>query len=485
MQKWSNNKQRTITAWKWNLTDQLIAQLINLVTNIILFRLLTPEDFGLFVIPFVVVSFVRILQDFGFTSLVVRSNELSPRDISSIFWMVSGLGFIFSALVYFFSPVVSLWTQEVSTAEINQYMALSVIFTGLYAVQEAIIRKNLDFQKLFIVNSFAGTLSSIIAIAGAWYGMGFHSLTLKYVLLAFFLMVGFLYHSTWKPQLAFHKDSLKKNLHYHLPISAEQVLNFAQRNIDNVLISRFLGTISMGLYDRAYRILMLPLQQISGSFAKVLLPAFSQIQEDRKKIGRYYLMVCRFVALVSFPLMLGIFSVAPIFVRVVFGNQWQDIVPLVAVFSILGLFQSIGTLSGAIFQATGDTSLMFRLSLFSKTIMLLAIAFGVFYYEDILAVALCYMTASLIAFIPETYYLCKSIKLKSKDFFLNLLPYASGAVVMMIAIRTMLSFVSIPVNDILLLTSAAFTGVFTYLSFLFIIKNNTLSEAWMLLLNKR
>lgn len=455
------------------------------MSNVILFRLLTPEDFGLFVIPLVVISFVRILQDFGFTTLVVRSNELSYREVSSIFWFVGFSGLLFACLVFLISPLVSSWTQEPSSAEINRYLSITVFFTGLYAVQESIIRKKLDFKRLFIVDSFSGILSSAAGIMAAIGGMGFHSLTLKYISMVFISMIGFQYYSRWRPGLIFESSALKKNLHYHLPISGEQILNFAQRNIDNVLISRFLGTISMGLYDRAYRILMFPLQQISNSFGKVMLPAFSRIQHDRAKIGHYHLMVCRFVALVSFPLMVGIFCTAPYFVRVVFGHQWLDIIPLVKVFSILGLFQSIGTLSLPVFQSTGDTSLLFRLSLFSKTLMLIAISIGVLYYKNINAVAVCYLCASLIAFIPESFYVCKSVRITVSKFIFNLLPFFTSAVVMGSVINLLLSLAALHLNDLWVMLVMALIGAVVYFSILILIKDKTLTEVRALLTNRK
>lgn len=439
--------------------------------------MLTPEDFGLFVIPLVVISLVRILQDFGFTALVVRSNELSYREVSSIFWFVGISGLFFAGLVFFISPLVSSWTQEPSSAEINRYLSITVIFTGLYAVQESIIRKRLDFKRLFIVNSFSGILSSVAGIMAAISGMGFHSLTLKYILMVFIMMLGFQYYSDWRPGLFFDTKGLKKNLDYHLPISGEQILNFAQRNIDNILISRFLGTVSMGLYDRAYRILMFPLQQISNSFGKVMLPAFSRIQHDRLKIGHYYLMVCRFVALVSYPVMIGIFCTAPYFVRVVFGHQWLEIIPLVKVFSILGLFQSIGTLSIPVFQSTGDTSLSFRLSLFSKTLMLISISIGVLYYKNITAVAACYLCASLIAFIPESLYVCKSVSITVSKFIFNLLPFFASAVIMGLVINLLLPLAALQLSDFWVMLVMALTGAVVYLFILILIKDKTLFEA--------
>lgn len=455
------------------------------MSNVILFRLLTPEDFGLFVIPLVVISLVRILQDFGFTALVVRSNELSYREVSSIFWLVGISGLFFACLVFLISPLVSSWTQEPSTEQINRYLSITVFFTGLYAVQESIIRKKLDFKRLFIVDIFSVTLSSAAGIIAAVSGMGFHSLTLKYILMVFIMMLGFQYYSGWRPGLFFDTKGLKKNLDYHLPISGEQILNFAQRNIDNILISRFLGSVSMGLYDRAYRIFTFPLQQISHSFGKVMLPAFSRIQHDRLKIGHYYLMVCRFVALVSFPFMVGIFCTAPYFVRVIFGDQWLEIIPLVKVFSVLGLFQSIGTLSLPVFQSTGDTSLLFRLSLFSKTLMLMSISIGVLYYKNITAVALCYLCASFIAFIPESFYVCKSVRIAVSKFIFNLLPFFASAVVMGLAISLLIPFVALRLSDLWVILIMALTGAVVYLFVLILIKDKTLFEARDLLIYRK
>ena len=135
--------------------------------------------------------------------------------------------------------------------------------------------------------------------------------------------------SRWYPNFIFSFIALKSMFQFSGSFTAEASLNYWARNFDNFLIAKFLGDASLGIYSRAYNIMLLPLTNFSQVISRVLFPSFSSIKKDRARIKNVYLKISRIVALVTFPLMFGIWATADKFVIVIFGNQWADMIPIV------------------------------------------------------------------------------------------------------------------------------------------------------------
>jgi O-antigen/teichoic acid export membrane protein len=474
--------EKTLNAYKWNMSDQAVSQGINLLMNIFLLRLLTPEEFGYFVVPMIVISFIRIIQDLGYTSLIVREQNIDQVTLSTIFWVIVILGIAFSVLAYLSADLIYYWTDMPQSLEITRYLLWSVLISAFFLTSEAILRKNLQFKKIFIVNTIGILLSGIVSIMAAYSGWSFHSLTLKYLLVVLIHVFGYCYFAGWLPDLSFKIKKLRPYLSFHIPISGEQSLGFIHKNLYGILMSKYMGASSLGLYDRAYRILTVPIQQVSGSFAKLVLPAFSKIQDEKQKIAEYYLLICRLISLIVLPIMIGIMAVSENFVLFIFGPQWMDLSPLVGSFCILAIFQSISILSPSIFQTIGKTPIMFKISLVSKIINIILLVVGIFYYKTILAVAVCYTIGSVIATFMELYFILLIVKISWLKFIKNITPQLLPAILTGLVIFVLDSNIFVTLHAGFSLVVSALLGLLMYVFSLHKFSNKALKEAKMLVL---
>ena len=474
----SDHAKKSLGAYKWNLYDQTLSQILNFGFNILLLRLLSPEEFGIFVIPFAIVSFIVLIQDFGYSSLIVYEKRLSPMLISSIFWtnlLTSAL--IFTAIQLYLLSGLSSSIDPVMHQTIF-WLSFGVPLSAMYYVPEALLRKKMSFRSLFLVGVVAIFVSGIVGVLTAYAGWGVQSLTIKYVSYLSILAIGYLFAANWRPSLAFSLQTLRPHISYHLPLSAEQALNFIHRNIDSVLISKFLNTFQAGLYDRAYRILMFPIQQISGSFSKVMLPSLSPINQHPEKVGNYYFLICRLIMCLMLPIMTIFYFQAETFIQVIFGDGWMDIVKIAQIFGIIAIFQSLGTLSGSIYQAMGVTSLMLKLGILLKLNSIFAIVLGIFYFKSIEGVAICYAIASIINSFPNFYFTSKIVGKNIADFFRNISPFFWATVPLV--------FMQIGINHVVeqsfyrLILSVVLSGV-TYFAILYLFFRKRIDEIKLLL----
>ena len=154
---------------------------------------------------------------------------------------------------------------------------------------------------------------------------------------------------------------------YSLNLVGFNTFNYFARNADYLLIGRFLGATSLGIYMLAYRIMLYPLQSITTVISRVMFPAYSQLQDDDARFRSAYLRTAGMIALVTFPMMAGLWvSDRAHVVLTIFGQKWAQAIPLIKVLALVGMAQSIGATVGAIYQAKGRTDVMFRLGSLSQ-----------------------------------------------------------------------------------------------------------------------
>ena len=236
----------------------------------------------------------------------------------------------------------------------------------------------------------------------AYWGFGVWSLAVHSVI-GSIATVLFLWNlSNWRPDFTFSWGAVKDLLGFSTNLLGTQILNYWVRNIDNLLIGRFLGTSALGLYSRAYSIMLYPLVNVSRVISRVMFPALSIIRDEKDRVKNLYLRMTRVIAMITFPLMAGLFVTAEPLVLTLLGDRWTDIIPLLKIFTVLGALQSIGTLNGNLYLSQGRADLQFRVSLFLKANVIFAIVIGLRW--GIIGVATCYAMASVINSYPAFYF---------------------------------------------------------------------------------
>ena len=147
----------------------------------------------------------------------------------------------------------------------------------------------------------------------------------------------------WRPDLSLRWDALRDLSKFSLNLVGFSIFNYWTRNGDNLLIGRYVGSAALGIYARSYTILLVPVWQISGIISNVMFPALSAIQKDVEQVREIYLSSISIISLATFPLTLGLLVVSRSFVFALFGEKWAAMIPILQVFCLLGMIQSIGT----------------------------------------------------------------------------------------------------------------------------------------------
>jgi PST family polysaccharide transporter len=272
-------------------------------------------------------------------------------------------------------------------------VALSFVINSLSTVQRARLQRAMDFRLLTLVELFSAGLAGALAVVVALMGGGVWSLIYQTLAYSSLAALAFWLASGWRPRLVFNRHALGELLWFGGNLLGFSVVNYWIRNIDKMLIGKVLGSEKLGVYTRAYNLMLLPLTQITSVLTSVMFPALSRIQEDRARVKRVFLRAVGAISLVTFPMMLGALATADHLVLAVYGPQWSSAVPVFKILCLLGMVQSIASPTGWIFQSQGRTDWFFWWGAGAGALLIGSIAVGI-WIGTIEAVAVCYALMS-------------------------------------------------------------------------------------------
>jgi O-antigen/teichoic acid export membrane protein len=471
---------KTIKGVGWSGISQITRLLLQLGVTAILARLLTPNDFGLLAMVVVFTNLIMIFRDFGLTAALIQRKKITEEHLSSCFWINILMGFLLTLILIFLAPLISHFYNEVKLIRIIMILASIFFISSFGVVQIAFFTKEMNFKSLAIVETSAIAISGITAIVLAFSGFGVWSLVYQQIVSnlvrVFFLWI----FSSWKPKLIFRWLRVKELLGFGLNLIGFNFVNYFNRNLDNLLIGKFLGSAPLGFYNLAYQLLLFPLSNISSVIGRVMFPSLSMIQDDKNRVCYIYIKATRYIASITFPLMMGILVVAPQFIIVIFGLQWQRSIFLVQIIALVGLWQSIGSTVGWIYQSQGRTDILFKWGLFSVIIITTAFIIGLRW--DIEGVSVAYAIATLILAYPNFAIPFKLIDLKFNYFIkqFNTIFLATVGMGIVVFILRLFMETRLKENNLVILITTAIVGVVSYTGLLFLLDKNLYKEIFQL-----
>lgn len=404
-----------------------VARYSNVVASILigatLARLLTPEEFGIVAIISVFIAFFNLLSSFGISSAIVQNKTLSEEDISSIFTFSFYLGLFFSTLFFFLAETIASFYNNPVLINLIRLMSLAIFFNTLKIVPNALCTKKLRFKEIGIVSVVVHIITGVIAIILALYEFSYYALIINAILNGVLLFASFLYLAPVKIKFTFKFNSIKKIARFSTYQFLFQFINYFSGNADNLLIGKFFSATALGFYEKAYKLMMLPVQNLTFVITPVLHPILSDYQNDKKIIYNTYYKIVKFLAIIGFPLSIFLFFSATEIVNIMYGPQWDQSIPVFKYLALAVGIQIVLSSGGSVMQATDRTDLLFLSGLLSTILVLGAILNGVFITKSLTSISFGILIAFAINLF-QAFYLIVKVCLEQPFFkFLKVLNF--------------------------------------------------------------
>jgi O-antigen/teichoic acid export membrane protein len=338
--------------WTFSGTGvQAVAQLLVLM---VLGRLLTPTDFGLMGAAAVVIALSQIVSQVGVGPAIVQRRELDPVHVRVAFTISGALGFVLGAAIWFGAPALAAFYRIPAVEPVLRGVALLFPIDGLNTVGESLLVRQLRFRLFVAVELGSYVLGyACVGVWLAWQGYGVWALVAANVAQVTVRTVG-MYVATMHPvRPSLNLRASRDLLSYGFGHSLAQVGALLSQQGDNLVVGRWLGPAALGIYGRAYNLMVMPASVFGRIVNRVLFPVMAQVQDERERLAGAYERVLAIVALMSLPVSAFLWVVAPEFIPVLLGPGWLAVVLPFRLFTVSLLFRMSSKISDACTKAAG------------------------------------------------------------------------------------------------------------------------------------
>ncbi len=370
-------RERSVSGAAMSLVGQGIRFALRMASIYVLARLLTPEDYGLVGMVVAVTGLILLFKDLGLSMATVQRAEVTHEQISTLFWTNVALSSGIMLLTAAVAPLVGWFYREPRVVGITLAVSVGVLLSGLAVQHQAVLRRRMRFTTLAAIDVASDALGMIVAIAAAqFYNAGYWALVLQPLTAAALNLVCVWIACPWRPGRPARGTGVRPMLRYGGNLTFFRFANYLARSFDNVLVGRVWGPESLGLYARAYSLLLLPISQINAPIAGVAVPTLSRLQNDPERYRRYYLKSVGLIALLTMPLTALLATLSEETILLVLGPQWTPAAQLFLVFSIAAFAEPVVSTTGWVYLSLGQTGRLAKWGLLFASLRVLFFAAG-------------------------------------------------------------------------------------------------------------
>jgi len=460
----------------WVGISQMSVQVFRFVFTMLLARLLVPDDFGIIGMAAIFIGLVSTVNELGLSASIVQRKEVHERHLSTSFWTSIFVGLVLFVMTLIISPYVADFFKTAIVQPILDTLSVTFIIGSFVVVHSAMLTKNLDFKRLAKAEVFSELVSGSMAVYLAFTGFGVWSLVWRTIIGNLIFVVLLWTINPWRPTMSFDLKSFNELFGFGANVIGSNFVNYAAKNVDYLVIGKFLGAMSLGYYTLAYQMITFPLYRVSVVITRVMFPAFSMVQGENERLGRGYLAVTKYLSLITFPMIAGIFIVSPEFIPIVMGEKWVQVILPLQILCLAGALQSVGVACGPVLLSKGRADLSFKWSIIKLFALIAAILVGIKY--GIIGVAVTVTILSFLFFWIMQKIVNDLIGMDFRNYLKALYPATLNSVIMIISVYLFkeIAFRFLDLPSIAVLACSVILGTFMYLAVLRLLYNDIILE---------
>lgn len=344
-----------------SLAAQGSRSLINVAALAVLARMLTTEDFGLVFAVTAITTIIATFGDLGLPAATVQRTDITQAQVSTLFWINVATSVTVMVLTAALAPAI-VWLYGGDHRLPPMVVAFGVIglVGGLTVQHEALLRRQMRFTPLAMIDvgSLAG--SRIVAIAAAWYGAGYWALVAQSAVVALLSSVGLWLACGWRPDRPARSTGLRPLLAFGGNLASGRLIAQVAANADKVVLRRFVGAAATGIYGNAYSLLMLPVTNLGEPFGSVVVPALSRLQDQPQRFRSFYRNALLLLTTGGMPIIAFVFVAADLVVEIILGPQWHEAALLFRILAPAAFIGTFNAATGWAYLALGHTDRQIR-----------------------------------------------------------------------------------------------------------------------------
>lgn len=409
---------------------QMVKQSLSIGETAIMSRLILPSDSGLINMVVIVTGFISLFNDLGLSAATIQSDELKQEQVSTLFWINIVMGVILAGMTVVSAPFLAWFYNEPRLLPVTCAIAFGFVFGGMTVQHRALLKRQIRFTllvKIDFVITVVGIVAAITAASLLPSDQRYWALVLELLIQGPVEIVGLWLACRWRPSLPSRHSGIRAMLAFGGNLTGFRIVNYFARNVDNLLIGKFYGPTPLGLYNKAYGLLLLPIRRLTDPFSTVGMPALSRLNKEPERYREFYMQMSSIICLLTTPLIAYMIGASDWIIGVVLAPQWAGVSTLFALLGISGLVEPLGTTTSWLFTSQGRTKEQFHWGFISTGLTVSAILIGLIWGP--IGVALSYGISGLLIRTPLLFwYVGRRGPVSTKDLYFNLIPFALTAI---------------------------------------------------------
>lgn len=394
--------------------SQAVSIGIQMISTVVLARLLTPESYGLVGMVMVVIAFAALFKDLGLSMATIQRESLTTAQVSVMFWVNVVVGGFLSLLVALAAPLVVWFYGKPELLWMTVALGGNILISSLGAQHSALITRQMRFKALATARLSSAFGGLIISILGALAGWAHWALIAGAIGTSVLQTAMFWCFSSWRPGFPQRNTGARSMIRYGLNLTGFELVNFFSRNLDNILIGRVWGDAALGFYSRAYRLVLFPVSQIRTPLVAVAMPALSRLQDEPLRFRNYYRRLLSILAIACMPISAFVVVASEPLVLTLLGPQWLAVAPLAGWLAVAAFLQPVAGLFGAVLMAKGLANRHFRCGFASALFLTLVFITTIPHGVEILVIG--YALSGYVLFLPVFIYASRGTAITLADF---------------------------------------------------------------------
>ena len=374
-------KSKTINGVVWSGVERFSVQSIQFIVQIILARLLTPDDYGVVAMLVIFLAIFQVFIDSGFSSALVQKHDRSEVDYSTVFFFNISISIVLFLMFFFTAPLIAKFYETPVLTSVARVVSLNLIISALAVVPRAKFMVRIDFKTQAKASLVAVIISGAIGIWMAYAGYGVWALVFQSLSSNGISTVLLWILSKWRPLRTFSISSFKRLFSFGSKLLLSSLLDTTHRNLYPLIIGRTFTTQDLGFFSKANAFAQFPVANLNGIVNRVVFPVMCEVQNDDERIKAVFYKYLGISTFIIFPLMIGLVVLAEPFVRLVLTERWLGIVLFLQILCFSYMWFPVHVLNLMLLKVRGRSDLFLRLEIIKKVVgvivLIVTIPFGI------------------------------------------------------------------------------------------------------------
>ena len=455
----------------WRFMERGGIQIVQFVIQIVLARVLSPDDYGVLAILMVFIGFSNTLINNGLGNSIIQRQDTSDVDYNTVFYVQLVIAIFCMVVLFLSAPLIEGYYEIKHLTEYLRVMTMILLVEALSSVQLTVLRKTLQFKKSFLANVLGVVVQGISGIALAIAGLGVWSLIFSQILMKITILISLLVMIRWHPIRVFSFERLKVLFSYSWKLTVAWMIGTLHQQIYSLVVGKFFSTETLGYYNRGQNLPQTLTTTVNETISSVMFPALSLLQDDRERLKTYTRKMMALTAFMVAPIMAGVAGVSRNFVMVALTEKWAPSIPMMQLFCISLGINILSTTNMQAFNSLGRSDVFMKLEIVKRSISLIFLYIAAHYsiYHVIIVLAIMGIFSLVYNIFPNYKLIGYTVKEQLKD----MLPSIAISIVML---ATVLLVNMLNLSYLILLILQIIVGVAVYLSLSYIFNKQLLKD---------